>query len=353
MARQPVPFIDGHNDVLLALHQADDRAEPFLARRPVGHLDLERAREGGFAAGFFAIFVEPEGEEERAATRIPDRTPPYAVPLAGPIPTDHAVREAGAMVELLHELAAGDNVRVARSVGDVQEAIEGGPLAAILHFEGAEPIEPGLGNLGDLYERGLRSVGLVWSRPNAFATGVAFRFPSTPDIGEGLTLAGRRLVSECNDLGILIDLSHLNERGFWDVAELSEAPLVASHSNALALSANSRNLTDAQIDAIGNSGGIVGVTYHAGMLTEAGGIDPDVPLPRVIDHVDYVVGRIGIDHVGFGSDFDGAVMPSDLGDASGLQRVADALRDRGYDEEEVAKLAHANWLRVIDETWVA
>ena len=128
-------------------------------------------------------------------------------------------------------------------------------------------------------------------------------------------------------------------------------PLVASHSNAYALSANSRNLTDAQLDEIGRSGGIVGVTYHAGMLTEVGGLDPDVPLARVVDHVDYVVGRIGIDHVGFGSDFDGATVPTELGDASGLQRVAASLRDRGYGDDEVAKLAHGNWLRVLDETW--
>jgi membrane dipeptidase len=158
-------------------------------------------------------------------------------------------------------------------------------------------------------------------------------------------------VAECNRLGILIDLSHLNERGFWDVAELSKAPLVASHSNAHALSENSRNLTDAQLDEIGRSGGTVGITSHAGMLTEAGGVDPDVPLTRVVDHVDYVAARIGIDHVGFGSDFDGATVPTELGDASGLQRVAEALRDRGYNEENVAKLAHANWLRVLHATW--
>ena len=353
MASTPIPFIDGHNDVLLTLYLAGDGAGPFLARRSEGHLDLERAREGGFAAGFFAIFVMPESEEERTATRIPDRKPPYALPLAGPIPTQYAVRQADAMVDSLDEVAAGGDVRIARSVSDVEAAVDGGPLAAILHFEGAEPIEPGLGNLVELYERGLRSIGLVWSRPNTFGTGVPFRFPSTPDIGEGLTSAGRRLVAECNNLGILIDLAHLNERGFWDVAELSEAPLVASHSNAHALSANSRNLTDAQIDAIGRSGGIVAVTYHAGMLTEAGGIDPEVPLARVVDHVDYVVARIGIDHVGFGSDFDGATMPTELGHAAGLQRVAEALRDRDYAEEDVAKLAHGNWLRVLRETWAA
>jgi membrane dipeptidase len=351
MIANVVPFIDGHNDVLLRLHLAGDGAGPFLTRRSEGHLDLERAREGGFAAGFFAIFVLAESAEERTATRIPDRKQPYALPLAAAIPTEYAVRQAGTMVDLLDQLAAGGDVRVARTAADVEAAVDRGPLTAILHFEGAEPVEPGLGNLAELYERGLRSVGLVWSRPNAFATGVPFRFPSTPNIGDGLTEAGRRLVAACNRIGLLIDLSHLNERGFWDVAGLSEAPLVASHSNAHALSANSRNLTDVQIDEIGRSEGIVGVTYHAGMLTEAGGVDPGVPLARVVDHVDYVASRIGIDHVGFGSDFDGATIPTELVDASGLQRVADALRDRGYGNEDVAKLAHANWLRVIRETW--
>ena len=346
-----IPFIDGHNDVLLALHLAGRGATPFLTRRSEGHLDVERARAGGFAAGFFAVFVLPETEAERKATRIPDRKPPYAQPLAGAVPTEYAVTEAAALVDLLHELAAGDGVRIARSTEDVEAALDGAPIAAILHFEGAEPIEPGLENLEGLYRRGLRSVGLVWSRPNAFAHGVPFRFPSSPDVGPGLTQAGRRLVSECNRLGILLDLAHVNERGFWDVAQLSRAPLVASHSNAHALSPNSRNLTDAQLDEIGRSGGIVGITYHTGMLTEAGGVDPTVPLGRVLDHVDYVAGRIGTDHVGFGSDFDGATVPTELGDAAGLQRVAEGLRDRGYSHGEIAKLAHANWLRILRQTW--
>jgi membrane dipeptidase len=351
MASQAVPFIDGHNDVLLALHLAGDGAAPFLGRRSAGHLDLNRAREGGFAAGFFAVFVLPESEDERAATRIPDREPPYAEPLAGPVPTEYAVRQAGNIIDLLDELADGGRVRIARSTLDVEAAVKGGPLAAILHLEGAEPVEPNLDNLDRLYNRGLRSLGLVWSRPNAFAEGVAFRFPSSPDTGDGVSEAGKRLVAECNRRGIMVDLAHLTERGFWDVAGLSQAPLVASHSNAHALSPNSRNLTDAQLEEIGRSGGIVGITYHAGMLTEAGGVDPGVPLARVVDHVEYVSTRIGIDHVGFGSDFDGATVPTELGDASGLQRVAEALRERGYGEEDVAKLTHGNWLRILRETW--
>ncbi|HEX6489834.1 MAG TPA: dipeptidase [Gaiellaceae bacterium] len=346
-----VPFIDGHNDVLLDLHLAGAGGAPFLSGRAEGHLDLKRAREGGLAAGLFALFVRPETEEERSATALPERQPPYSQPLAQPITQNHAEREANAMIDLLHELCRSGEVRLALAAGDVEAALAGGPLAAILHFEGAEPIDPGLEGLEPFYERGLRSLGLVWSRPNAFAEGVAFRFPSTPDTGPGLTDAGRRLVGECNRLGVLVDLSHLNERGFWDVAALSQAPLVATHSNAHALSANSRNLTDAQLDEIGRTEGIVGITFHAGMLAERGGVDPTVPIARVVDHVDYIVERIGIAHVGFGSDFDGATMPAELGDAAGLPRLVARLRDRGYGEGELAQLAHANWLRVLRRTW--
>jgi membrane dipeptidase len=346
-----IPFIDGHNDVLLSLHLRGEGASPFLSRRDEGQLDLARAREGGFAAGFFAVYVLPETEEARLASLLPNQPPPYAQPLAGEVPLEHAQREAEMEIALLEELARSGDVVLAREVGDVEAALAGGPLAAILHFEGAEPIDPELRALERLYERGLRSIGLVWSRANAFAEGVAFAFPSTPDTGPGLTDAGRRLVAECNRLGIMLDLSHLNERGFWDAAEASQAPLVASHSNAHALSENSRNLTDAQLSAIGRSGGLVGITFHAGMLGTAGGLDHSQPLARVVDHVEHVVERIGVDHVGFGSDFDGATIITELDDAAGLPRLVDALRERGYGDAEIEQLAHRNWLRVLRETW--
>ena len=345
-SRERIRFVDGHNDVLLALHKAGAGAEVFLARRADGHLDLVRAREGGFGAGFFAIFVPPE--DERPDWKPPTREPPYEVPLAEPIPHGWARREADAMIDLLREIERGSAGRVA--VGRSAEDLDREALAAILHFEGAEPIDPELDTLEELYERGLRSLGLVWSRPNAFAEGVPFRFPASPDTGPGLTGAGRRLVRECNLLGIVLDVSHLNERGFWDVARLSDAPLVASHSNAHALCAVSRNLTDAQLDEIGRSDGIVGITFHAGMLREDGRVEAATPLARVVDHVEYVVERIGVDHVGFGSDFDGAVVIDELGDAAGLPRLVDALRDRGYAAGEIAKLTHQNWLRVLHAT---
>ena len=198
---------------------------------------------------------------------------------------------------------------------------------------------------------GLRSLGLVWSRPNAYAHGVPFRFPASSDTGPGLTDAGRDLVRECNRLGVLVDLSHLNERGFWDMAALSDKPLVATHSNAHALCPSTRNLTDRQLDAIRDSDGMVGVNFAVAFLREDGRERVDTSLETVVRHVDYLVERLGMERVGFGSDFDGARVPRQIGDASGLPKLLGALRDRGYGDGEIRKLAHENWARVLGRTW--
>ena len=319
-------IIDGHND--LVLHRWRD--EPTL------HLDVDAAREAGFAGGFFALYVP----SPRAAD--PPETP-YAVPLPDPIPYEAAAPIAEELFETLCALP----VARASSADDFRPR----EVTAIVHMEGAEPIAPDLSNLQDWYERGLRSIGLVWSRPNAFAEGVPFRFPAPPDTGAGLTAAGRELVRACNRLGVLVDLSHLNAAGFWDVAQLSAAPLVATHSNAFTLCASTRNLTDEQLDAIRDSGGIVGVNFAVSFLREDGRNDPETPLAEIVRHVDYLVDRMGIDHVGFGSDFDGCVVSDELGDVSGLPRLVEALRAGGYDDEALAKLTHENWLRVLRATW--
>jgi membrane dipeptidase len=238
-------------------------------------------------------------------------------------------------------------VRIVRRVEDFVP----GEVGAVMHLEGAEPLAPDLSDLDAWYERGLRSIGPVWSRANAFAEGVPFRFPSSPDTGPGLTSEGFKLVEACNRRGILVDLSHLNEAGFWDVAAESQAPLVATHSNAHALCAASRNLTDRQLDAIGVSGGIVGLNFAISFLRADGNDDPATPLAEIVRHVDYLVGRIGVDHVGFGSDFEGALVPDELGGMDGLPALLAALAARGYNEEAIAKLSHRNWLRVLDASW--
>lgn len=341
-----IKVFDGHNDTLLNLHlPRRGERRSFFQRSDLGHVDLPRAREGGFGGGFFACYVpypqDDDRNEESALTRTEDQQ----------IDPEYARSFADDLVADLFGLQSEGGLRVVRTVGELERCLREGVVAAILHFEGAENLGPDPAALEELFEMGLRSLGLVWSRPNAYAHGVPFRFPSSPDTGPGLTEAGKDLVRECNRLGVLIDLSHLNERGFWDVAELSEAPLVATHSNAHALCPASRNLTDPQLAAIRDSGGMVGVNFAVGFLREDGGESEDTPLKTVVRHVEYLVERVGIDGVGFGSDFDGAKVPRGIGDASGLPNLLAALRERGYDDAALKKLAHENWVRVLRETW--
>jgi membrane dipeptidase len=242
-------------------------------------------------------------------------------------------------------------VALARGPGDLDAARAAGTLAAVAHVEGAEAIDPGLLALDVLHAAGLRSLGPVWSRPNAFAHGVPFAYPSSPDTGPGLTPAGTRLVRRCAELGIAVDLSHLNEAGFWDVAQLELAPLIASHSGAHALCQASRNLTDAQLDAIGASGGLVGVVFAVGFVRSDGAEDPDTPLETIAAHVRHVADRIGADHVALGSDFDGAEIPRGLGDVAGLPRLLDTIRATGFSEEEMERIAWGNWRRVLEAAW--
>src|ERR1700704_4982742 len=201
------------------------------------------------------------------------------------------------MGSLLLRIQPGSHGRArgCRNVDDIQQGLEDAVLAPVLHIEGAEAIDPNLELLDVLYEAGLRSLGPVWSRSNAFGHGVPFRCPSSPDTGPGLTDLGKELIRACNRLRILIDLSHLNEKGFWDVAELSDAPLVATHSNAHALSPHSRNLTDIQLAAIGETNGIIGVNFSTSFLRPDGRRDTDTSVELVIDHLEHILKRVGED----------------------------------------------------------
>lgn len=343
---------DGHNDTLSRFY--DPRTEgSFLERGESGHLDLPRALEAGFGGGVFAIMAP----RDPAARRVPPRAPTgddlADLEMHRPVDGTFAQRFTISVVASLLRLerASAGRVAVVRDAGELRACLDDGRLAGVLHFEGAEAIDPELNALEVFHRAGLRSLGLVWSRPNAFASGVPFRTPGSPDTGPGLTAAGRELVRACNELGIAIDLSHLNERGFWDVAGLSSAPLVASHSNAHAICPCTRNLLDAQLDAIRDSGGIVGVNFAVDFLRPDGERGEDAPMELVVRHFAYLADRMGVDHVGFGSDFDGATIPKDIGDVTGLPRLLDALRAHGFGEPDLRKLAHENWVRVLDKIW--
>jgi membrane dipeptidase len=341
-----IPVFDGHNDALTR----EDHGRLGTGRQG-GHLDIPRMRAGGIRGAIFAVFTPSEHENE---VPLPREDAVIEFELAAPVPHPAAAADATAAAGRLLELERTGAVVIARGLTDLDAAVAGdGPPAAVLHLEGAEAIDPGLESLPLWHAAGLRSLGPVWSRPNAFADGVPFIFPSSPDTGPGLTDAGRALVRRCAELGILIDLSHLNEAGFWDVAALEPGPLVASHAGAHALSQASRNLNDAQLDAVGASGGIVGVVFACPFLRPDFADNADTPIELIARHARYVADRIGVEHVALGSDFDGATIPRAVGDAAGMPRVLDALAEAGFTAAELEAIAWRNWRRVLGAWWGA
>jgi membrane dipeptidase len=339
-----VAVFDGHNDAITR----EDHAL-IASGRPGGHLDLPRMRAGGVRGGIFAVFASSAVHDWTPVTRDDGV---LEIRLAAGVPHAEAAESAARAAGRLLGLERAGEVRMARTVADVDAARDGdGPPVAVLHLEGAEAIDTELESLDFWYAAGLRSLGPVWSRPNEFGHGVPFVFPSSPDTGPGLTPAGRALVRRCAELGVLVDLSHLNEQGFWDIAREDLGPLVASHSAAHALCQASRNLTDRQLDAIASSDGLVGIVYGCQYIRPDFAEDPDTPLEMIVRHAAYVAERIGVRHVALGSDFDGVAIPAALGDVAGVPRLLEALADTGFDESEIAAIAWDNWRRVLDAWW--
>ncbi|MCF3932831.1 dipeptidase [Acuticoccus sp. M5D2P5] len=346
------PIFDGHNDILSKLAATGPAGAVNRFRsNPSAAIDAARAKVGGFAGGFFAVWVPSSniGGPDYGAMS----SPRFSVPLPPEVPHDEGVAAAAMQISILTELERAGEVRICRTAAALEETIgANGPLAAILHIEGAEAIDRDLFLLDVFHAAGLRSLGPVWSRPNRFGHGVPFRFPSSPDTGPGLTADGIRLVERCNALGIMVDLSHITEQGFWDIAKRSDKPLVATHSNAHALCATARNLTDRQLAAIAETGGMVGVNFATAFLREDGRMLPNVPVERVLDHIDHLLAHLGEDGVGLGSDYDGALVPEALTGIETLPLLREAMRAR-YGETVCEKLCWRNWVRVLKATWGA
>jgi len=346
-----IPVFDGHNDTLLKLEIQDgtSKERDFFAEASFDHIDLPRARKGGLAGGFFAMFVPSNPHQDFTAPFNPNDPANYAE-----LPQDQALTFTLRLMARAHRLEAASmgDVRIIRSSADLEACVAENRLAMLLHIEGAEAIDPDFNSLEVLHAAGLRSLGPVWSRKNIFADGVPMAFPSPPDTGPGLTDAGRALVKACDDLNIMIDLSHITEKGFWDVAASSDKPLVATHSNAHALCPSARNLTDRQLDAIRERGGMVGVNFHVGFLREDGRHNSATPIDDIVRHFCYLIDRLGEDKVGFGSDFDGCLVPRDVKDAAGLQKIVAALRAVGFDDKTLRKIGYQNWSDLLRRTGI-
>jgi membrane dipeptidase len=351
MSNPVLPIFDGHNDVLLRLWRMQQPGveQAFLDGLEGGHLDLPRARQGGMMGGFFAVYVPsraPDQIKQMESAR-------YDIPLPPQPELPEAASVTVAMASILLRIAAASKgqVRICRKAAEIRTAQADGALAAVLHIEGAEGIDPEFHMLDVLYAAGLRSIGPVWSRSNIFGHGVPFRFPGAPDTGPGLTDLGKELVRRCNALGIVIDLSHMNEQGFWDVARLSTAPLVATHSNVHALCPSTRNLTPKQLGAIRERRGVVGLNYATCFLRTDGKMTPDTDIELMVRHLDGLLEALGEDGVALGSDFDGAVIPQPIGDVAGVPRLVEALRAHGYTEPLLRKIGHENWISLLERTW--
>jgi membrane dipeptidase len=326
------PLFDGHNDLLSHLWaDGDGSGRGFFAGRE-GAVDLAKCQAGGLAGGFFAIWVPGGGGR---AMR--------------PIAPDAARATTFGMAATLRRMAATEPaaLRLCTSAAGIAAARAAGAVAAVMHLEGAEAIGEGLDELEILHAAGLRSLGPVWSRPNRFGHGVPFAHPASPDTGPGLTEAGRRLVAACHAMRILVDLSHLNEAGFWDVAAIAGAPLVATHSNAHAISPSARNLTDRQLAAIAESGGLVGLNLAVQFLRPDGRRIRDTGLALAVRHLEHLLERLGEGGVALGTDLDGAMVPAAVGTAAGLPALVAAMRAAGFGEDLVDRICWRNWQALI------
>lgn len=280
-----------------------------------GHVDLPRLSAGGVTVQVFTLFVPPA------------------------VPTPYNALRALTILDALYEEVklAPDAFVWVRRASDIDEALRRRKLGIVVSLEGCEVLAGSLSMLRAFYRLGVRAAGLTWNARNELADGVG------EARGAGLTAFGREVVAEMNRLGMVVDVSHLSESGFWEVVELSSHPVIASHSNARALCDHVRNLTDDQIRALAKKGGVMGINFFPGFLRQ----DGPARIDDVVRHIDYVVELVGPDHVGLGSDYDGiSTVPEGLEDPSRLPALTEALARRGYDDETIRKILGENFARV-------
>jgi membrane dipeptidase len=325
--------VDTHNDTILHVINSP----PFIASptRPIsprrtlgersdkGQIDIPRIQEGGVNCLLFAMYVHPHYKSR--------------------------------LLRLMQMLDAfqleveknSDTIEITRSYNEIMKTIEQGKIAAIITIEGGEPLEGKIESLRTIYRLGARSLTLTHFPRNELGDG------SGGDNGSHLTEFGRDVVEEMNRLGMIVDISHLNETGFWDVMEITKDPVLATHSNCKALCSHHRNLTDDQIKALAEKGGVINLSFCAGFIKENVGFNSDavnkVTIMDWLDHLDHAVKLVGTNHVGIGSDLDGGCGFPDLNDATHFPRLTEGMISRGYNDEDIEKILGRNNLRVFKQ----
>ncbi|MBE0069691.1 dipeptidase [Thermoanaerobacterium thermosaccharolyticum] len=307
-------FVDFHCDTLYLI-QKDNR--DITKKNDKGHIDLIRLDEGMVHLQVFATFIEPEYVRKDAATKTLK------------------------MIDKLYQLMEKtDKIKLILSGKDVEEAKNESKIGALLSIEGGEALEGDLALLRMFYKLGVRAMTLTWSLRNDLGDGIL----GSSDYG--LTSFGKDVIKEMNRLGMIVDVSHLNERGFWDVIDICEKPLIASHSDCKALCRHPRNLSDDQIKAIAAKGGVIGINFCPDFLRD----DDNASVEDVLDHIEHIVNLVGVEHVGFGSDFDGIEKtPFGLDDVASFPKILDGLKKRGFKDDEINSISHDNFERIIKE----
>src|SRR4051794_4112642 len=327
--------VDTHIDTTMMLGKP---GWDFMVRHTAGpqpdesHVDLPRIRDGGLDAAFFSIYMP------------------------GTITGPEAVKKALELIDHVRKLAEDhpNDIVLATTAADVRAAHKAGKFAALMGMEGGHMIDDSLSVLRDYQRLGVRyltlshSVNTNWSDSSG-----------DKPLHNGLTDFGKDVVRELNRLGIMVDISHVSDKTFWDALETSKAPLVASHSSMRAISGHPRNMTDDMVRALGAKGGVVMINYSIGFLSneryEAGQKNPPpAEMPRVswekiVDHIDHAVKLVGATHVGLGSDFDGTAVPDGMDDVSRLPKITAALLAKGYSEQDVKNILGENILRLLDK----
>ena len=348
MNRGANPIFDGHNDVLTRLWLSDDRdpVHAFIHQGLAGHLDLKRCQKVGFVGGMFAIFLPPFDYVKRYhPNKLLDKN-------ASDFTQQQIEQICLQQLDLAQQIAQrSQDIQICTSIQEIERCIAEKKLAIVLHMEGAEALQQNPDLFDVFYDAGLRSIGPLWNRANRFGHGLNAQFPHSPDTGLGLKPEGKAFLKRCADKNMLVDVSHMNERAFWDTAEILGQPIVATHSNAHGLCPQARNLTDTQLKAIQDSQGMVGVNFDVAFLRPDGQRNPNTSIDIILDHLEYLLERLGEEYVGFGSDFDGALISNELEDVMGMSKLITAMQQRNYSDQLIEQICFKNWLAVLKRIW--
>lgn len=305
-------LFDGHCDTILKCY-----LEGGGLRRQTGHLDLERRRGKGRWAQFFATFGSPEDMPGRSLWEV--------------------FLEEYALFRSEMD-ANADLVSFCRTGAEAEAAFAAGKTAAFLSAEGAELLDCDLDKLRLAHRMGVRIVNITWNHPNALSG------TNAEEQDRGLSEQGKAFVKTMGELGMLVDVSHLSDPGFWDVMEITDRPVVATHSNSRAVFPHPRNLTDEQFTAIINTNGVAGLNMYAGFL----GDDPD--LDTVVSHLEHFLALGGENNVSMGGDWDGITsMPRGMSGIQDMEKLYEHLLRRNYSEALLEKVFYSNLMRVVNE----